>query len=54
MNVAVRSCRQMRNGLYDANIPEKSSVQSRLLKERFQFFGVRLVVARQARSCTAV
>ena len=36
MDVAVHSYRQKRNGLYDSNIPEKSSVQSRLLKERFQ------------------
>ena len=36
MDVAVHSYRQKRNGLYDSNIPEKSSVQSRLLKERVQ------------------
>ena len=33
MDLAVRSNKQMRNGLYDINIPEKSSVQSRLLLE---------------------
>ena len=35
-DVAVHSYMQKRNGLYDTNIPEKSSVQSRLSKERFQ------------------
>ena len=36
MDVVVRNYMQKRNGLYDTNIPEKSSVQSRLSKERFQ------------------
>ena len=36
MDVAVHSYMQKRNGLYDSNIPEKSSFQSRLLKERVQ------------------
>ena len=34
MDVAVHSYMQKRNGLYDTNIPEKISVQSRLSKER--------------------
>ena len=36
MDVAVHSYMQKRNVLYDTNIPEKSSVQSRLSKERIQ------------------
>ena len=36
IDVAVRNYMQVCNGLYDTNIPEKTSVQSRLSKERFQ------------------
>ena len=36
VDVAVRNYLQKHKGLYDSNIPEKSAVQSRLLKERFQ------------------
>ena len=36
MDAAVHSYIQRCNGLYDSNIPEKSSVQSILSKERVQ------------------